>query len=196
MIAAFYAKLGKRERMLVAAACVAVSLVVMDRAVLGPILARMRVLDVEIEVKSQTIKRNLRVLSFWDSIVTEYAKYSSYMDSGEKTREEIIADLLRKVESLANQKSVTIASVTPGDVDDNQIFQEYKTTLECEGQLGNVLSFMNLLEESDFLFQIKSYTLLPKSKGSEVVKCRMDMSRVIVTAEDISGEPVIGALPQ
>ncbi len=194
MIGAFVAKLGKRERTLLAGACAVVALVFMDRAVLGPILARMKVLDSEIEVKSQTIKRNLRVLSFWDSIVKEYTKYSSYMDSGEKTREEIIADLLRKIESLANQKSVTISSVTPGDVEDSQIFQEYKTQLECEGALGNVLAFMSLLEESDFLFQIKTYSLLPKSKGSEVVKCRMEMSRMIITAEDISGEPVIGQL--
>jgi hypothetical protein len=189
MIAEFYGKLSKQERILLLAAAGMIGLVVMDQMVLGPILSRIKVLDAEIGAKTQTIKKSLRILSYRDSILREYGKYNAYFDAGGKTREEIIADLLKKIETLARQKQLTILSVEPGDVKENPVFQEYQTRLNCEGKLGNLLGFMNLLEESDYLFQITEYTLAPKSKGSDILKASMAMSRILMAAEHTGAEP-------
>ena len=63
---------------------------------------------------------------------------------------------------------------------------EYKTTLECSGKLKDILEFMQALEESDYLFQITKYSLTPKAKGSDVMKCSLSMSRIFITAEKVT----------
>ena len=68
-------------------------------------------------------------------------------------------------------------------------FRVYKTSIDCEGKLGNVLSFINLLEQSDYLFQVEGYTMGPKSKGSDITKCTFDIARILITAENIKDLP-------
>lgn len=185
MISDFYSKLGKNEKLLVAVAFLFVSAAVMDRLVLGPILSQLKVLEAEIDSKTQMIQRDMRILSFKESILAEHEKYRDYFDTGNKSKDEIISALLREIETIGQQKSITISNIQPGDVEENPLMEEYKTSLDCAGKLRNILEFMQALEESDYLFQITSYTLAPKSKGSDQMKCTISMGRVFMTAEEI-----------
>ncbi len=179
----FYSKLAKKEKMTMLIAFFFVMLAVMDRLILGPILVEQKTLEGEVAVKLQTIKRSRRIIAFKDSIVKEYSKYKDYLDTGEKSKEEIVSALLREIETIAAEKSITISNIQPGDVHQSPVMDEYETGLECMGKLRNVLEFMQALEESDFLFQITKYSMTPKSKGSDVMKCSISMSRVFITAE-------------
>lgn len=193
MLEKLLSQLTPRGKILLAVTVACVLLMLMDRIVLGPILEQIKQLEVDIEVKKETVKRYRRILSFKSSIIEEYSQYSSYLDSGEKTQEEIVAALLKKMETLAKKQSVTVSNIKPGDVEKSLLYEEYKTGVECEGALSNVLAFMNLLEQSDYLFQIIKYELVPKSKGAEIVKCAMDVSRVLIEAEKI---PDLAPVPE
>ena len=162
-----------------------VLMAVMDRLVLGPVLAQQKLLEGEVTTKLQTIKRSRRIIAFKDSIVKEYEKYHDYLDTGEKSKEEIVSALLREIETIAAQKSITISNIQPGDVHQNPVMDEYETSLECMGKLRNLLEFMQALEESDFLFQITKYLMSPKSKGSDIMKADISMSRIFITAEKV-----------
>lgn len=189
MLEKLLAQLSPRGKILLAVAVACVVMMLMDRIFLGPILDQIKHLEADIEVKKETVKRYRRILSFKSSILEEYSKYSGYLDSGEKTREEIISALLKKIETLAKQQSVTVSNIKPGDVEKSLLYDEYKTGIECEGTLTNMLAFMNFLEQSDYLFQIIKYELVPKSKGAEIVKCSMDVQRTLIEAEKIPGMP-------
>ena len=178
-----YNNLDKKGKILLFVAFGFLLLATMDRMVLGPIFSQINILEAEIQAKKETLSRNLRILSFKDSILREYNKYQNYFDSGEKAQEVIIRDLLQKIENLAKRNQVNISNIQSGEVEENPVFQEFKTTVECNGALGSILRFMNMLEESDFLFQITRYELNPKSKGSDIIKASMDMSRILITAE-------------
>lgn len=161
----------------------------MDRMILGPILSQMKTKDAEIVSKIETVKRDQRVLSFRDSILEEYSKYSTYLDATGKAQEDIIASLLKKIENLAMQQTITIKNIRPGEVEEKPLFQVYKTSIECEGTLNHMLSFMNLLEQSDSLFEITRYNIASKSKGAEIVKSSMDIARTLITVENVGKEP-------
>ncbi|MBU3759975.1 MAG: hypothetical protein FGM27_08635 [Candidatus Omnitrophica bacterium] len=180
------AKFTARERLLFYGASAAVVFVMTDLIVLRPIFSNLELLDAEIKAKSQAIQRDLRILSFKDGIRREYQKYESYLDTGEKTQEEIISSLLRKLESVAKAHDIQIVNVSPGEIEDKPIYKLYKTTLDFEGDLKKVFTFMNDLEESENLFEITRYVLAPKSKTGTVMKCSMDMTRILMTAEDMS----------
>lgn len=182
-IGVFFAKLGKSEKILAAAASAVIFIAIMDGLVLGPILSELKIMDKKITSKAEAIKRDKKITSFRDRIMDEYAKYSNYLDTGEFSQEEIIAALLKKIENLANQQTITVKNIQPGDVEEKPIFQVYKTSIECEGTLTDMLSFMHLLEQSDYLFEITRYSVGPKSKGADIVKCNMDIARTLIGAE-------------
>lgn len=184
-LAKMFSELSPIGKSLFIAAFACLLLAFMDRLILGPILTEMKVMDAEIEAKKETVRRNLRIISFNDKIVDEYHQYRDYLDTGERTQEEIVGDLLRKIELFAKQQSISIINIRPGDVQENPVFHTYRTGLECEGTLKDVLAFMNLLEESDYLFQITKYSMVPKSKNGEIVTVNMDISRILITAEDM-----------
>lgn len=181
----FYKNLSKQERLLFFIALGMISLLLFDRLVIGPILSEMKVLERELAVRDLSISKNLRVLSFRDSIIERYSKVSSYFDPGDRTQQEIIADLLKKIENLARQQNISIANIKTGEMEDRIVLQEYRTNIECEGKLNDVFEFMHLLEQSDSLFQVIQYSLVPKAKGSEEVKCTMTVSRMLIAAEKI-----------
>ena len=181
-----FSKLNPQSRILFIAAAVFVALALMDRLMIGPFTSQMKYMEEESKAQKENIKRSKRVISFREGILEEYSKYSTYLDTGEMTQEEIIAALLKKIETLAGQQSVTVTNVRPGDVADTSNFRIYKTNIDCEGKLVNILSFVNLMEQSDYLFQVERYTMSPKSKGSEITKCTFDIARILITSENIS----------
>lgn len=180
-----YKKFSPRERILFYGTIGAFVLMLTDLLVLGPILSQLSVLDAEIRAKAQSIQRDMRILSFKQSIYKEYHNYETYLDTGEKSQDEIIAGLLRKLETIAAQHTITITNVMPGELEDKPIYKIYKTTLDFEGALKDVVLFMNHLEESDNLFQVGRYQMEPKSKTGTQMKCSMDISRILITAEDM-----------
>ncbi|MCM8774738.1 MAG: hypothetical protein NC930_00040 [Candidatus Omnitrophica bacterium] len=184
----FYSKLSKNGQLLFIIAVISSLMALMDLLVLGPILTHIHSMDLDIADKTAALKRDLRILSFRDGILSEYKKYQSYLDSGEKTQEQIVSALLNKIESFAKEKSVSISDVQPGDMTESSIFQIYKTSLSGEGKLLDVLQFMDMLEESDYLFRVIKFTLTPKSKGADVMKFTLDIERVLVAGEEITLE--------
>ena len=181
-----FLKLNLQNRILFIAASILVALALMDRLMVGPFTSQMKYMEAESKAQKENIKRSKRVVSFREGILEEYSKYSTYLDTGEMTQEEIIAALLKKIETLAGQQSVTVTNVRPGDVEEKSNFHIYKTSIDCEGKLVNVLSFINLLEQSDYLFQVERYAMGPKSKGSDITKCTFDIVRILITGENIS----------
>jgi hypothetical protein len=96
--------------------------------------------------------------------------------------------MLKEIEFLAEQKSITITNLSPGEVEESQIFKEYEINLDGEGRLPDVLGLMQALEESVFLFRVNRYELSRKSKGSDVMKCSMVIKRILVPASDSQAE--------
>jgi len=175
---------ARKVLFIIAVVCIALSL--MDNLMIGPFLSQEQYVNAENKAQKENIKRSKRIISFRERILEEYSQYSVYLDSGEMTQEGIIAALLKKIETLAKQQSVTITSVRPGDVETKPSYSIYKTSIDCEGLLTNVLSFINLLEQSDYLFQVQRYAMGSKSKGSDIIKCTLDISRTLITAENVS----------
>lgn len=182
----FSANLKGPTKVLFFVAVISMSLALMDRLLVGPFLSQEQYLKAENKAQKENIRRSKRIVSFRSRILEEYNQYSSYLDSGEMSQEAIISALLKRIETIAGQQGVTTTGVRPGDVEEKPIYRIYKTSLDCEGKLGNILAFINLLEQSDYLFQVQRYSMGPKSKGSDIIKCTLDIARILITTENVA----------
>ena len=113
-----FSKLSGKSRILFIVAATFVALALMDRLMVGPFTSQMETLAAEGKAQKESLRRSKRVVSFREGILQEYAKYSTYLDTGEMTQEQIIAALLKKIETLATQQSVTVTNTRPGDVEE------------------------------------------------------------------------------
>ena len=184
-LAEFLSKRTKNEKALGGASALLIFIALMHGLVIGPILSKMHLIDADISTSRDEIRRDRRIVSFKTRIFDEYAKSNNYLDSSEKSSEEIIATLLKKIENVAKQQSINVKDIRPGDTEVKPQFQVYKTSLDCEGTLSNLLTFMNTLEQSDYLFQITRYSFTPNSKGADILKASMDFARYLIPAEKI-----------
>jgi hypothetical protein len=184
VLGAFYSKLKPKEKILALAALTVIFVFAMDRIVLGPILSKMSVMDAEIEAMSETIRRNLRIISFGDSISKEHLEYRNYLYPSDRSEEEIIANHLHEIETLGNLQAVKVSNIQSGDTEENPVMRSYQVKIEGEGSLSNILTLMKLLGDSKYLFKITGYKLSPKSKDGSVMKYAMDISRILLTLED------------
>jgi len=158
---------------------------IMQGMVIGPILSKINTIDTDISQSRDEIRRDRRILSFKDRILEEYSRTSSYLDSTDRSAEEIIATLLKKIETSARDHSIMVKDIRPGDTEVKPQFKVYKTSMDCEGTLPNLLALMNTLEQSDYLFQITRYSLEPKSKGADILKATLDIARYLIPAEKL-----------
>ena len=180
-----YKKMTGREKALLYAAITVFIIMITDLLILHPILSHIKVLEGKINAKSQAIQRDMRILSFKESILKEYIRYEKYLDTGVQTQQEIIARLLKKLENIAATHKIKITNVMPGEIEEKPIYKIYKTTLDFEGSLQDTLLFMDELEAAEYLFDILRYSMEPKNKSGQVLKVNMDVTRILINAEDL-----------
>lgn len=188
----FMSQRTKGEKALGFVAAITVFAGLMYGVVIGPIMTRINAIDSDISTNRDEIRRDRRILSFKHRILEEYSKSNSYLDSTQKSSEEIIATLLKKIEGVAKDHSITVKDIRPGETESKPQFKVYKTSMDCEGTLANLLALMNTLEQSDYLFQITRYSFEPKSKGADILKATFDIARYLIPAESLDSSIMEG----
>lgn len=175
---AVFAKLSKKERLILYVVIFIVSLVMLDRLIVSPVLSKMNSLDKEIKKKEAEIKKDLRIVARKDRILAENVKYSSFLDVFE-SKEDQAASSLKEIEDYADKASVYLVDMKPSSVKESGASKKYLINLNCEAQMEQLISFMYNIENSKELLTIERFQVSPKARGSSVAKCNMVISKTI-----------------
>jgi len=173
----YLSRLSKREKIILYAAAIVISLLLLDRLIISPVFNRINFLNAEIRAKEQSVKRNVRILSQKDKIIAESEKYASVL-SHDKTEEEEMTSVMKEVENLASKNSVYLIDMKPSAVKTIGQSKQYIVNLGCEAQMGQLVEFMYGIENSKELLTIEKYQIGPKSKDSSVARCGMSISKI------------------
>jgi len=176
----FYQKLSRREKRILAAVCLVMGLLAVDRLIVDPVFQKLVVLDRQIRDEETTIKKSLHVLLRKQQISEESKQFTIFSVEPENS-EQAMTTLLKEVENIAGQSSVSLLYVKPGASKEDGRTKKYFATLECEAQMAEVAGFFHNIENSTRLLQIEKYSIQPKSKDSSVAKCAVTVSRTILS---------------
>ncbi|MFH0918149.1 MAG: hypothetical protein V1830_03340, partial [Candidatus Omnitrophota bacterium] len=99
MLQVFLGRLSKKDKIIFYLAVLVVSLLVLDRAIVSPVFYKIRSLNKEIQDKQDNIKKNLRILAQKDKILTQSAKYSSFLGDSQASDDEQVTQVLKELES-------------------------------------------------------------------------------------------------
>ena len=177
---AFYARLSKREKMILAGAAAFLGMVFLDRFVVGPVLSKMTSLEEEIRSQETTIKKSLHVLLRKEQIVAEEKLIASYSISSDLPDDKEMTVLLKELEGMANKSAVSLVYVKPGQIEAEGGSKRFLASLECEAEMREIVSFFHAIESSSKLLQIERYEIQQKNKESGTARCTMVVSRTLI----------------
>lgn len=172
-------RFSKRERLILYGALLFVFLMFLDRMVIAPVFQKVESLDEEIRNRESNIRKDMRILAQKDRILSEAAKYATFLGD-RKSEDEEMTSLLKEVEAQADKASVYLADIKPAGSKEVGVSKKYLVTLNCEAQMEQIVNFMYNIENSSKLLAIEKYQITPKSKESSVAKCSLTISRIVM----------------
>lgn len=172
-------RFSKRERHLfigtIAVVCVAMGYII----ILEPLTNRWKALGRQIEQKTVKLNKNLSILQQEKRIKSEFAKYAEHTRSM-GADEEVIATLLKIIESKASGTATRITNIRPKPVKDRGFYKEFSFEVMSESSLEDLLQFVYELQNSKELLKVKRLTLTLKSGQASTLRGVMDIIKVSV----------------
>ena len=178
-ILSFITRLSKRERVIFYATACVVSLVLVDRTILSPILAKVDSLGEAVRAKEETIEQSLLIVNQEERIEGESSRYTSFL-SEPQTEEKAITAFLKELETIAKKSSIYVTDMkSTGKEVDGTIVQHF-AKLNFEAQMEQVFNFFYNVTNFELLIKIEDYQIRPKSEGSSVIVCSISISKTLI----------------
>lgn len=147
--------------------------------VVKPISAKWKQLDDQIAADSLKLEKSERLIGKKDSIKSDYEKAASAVKMAGSGEEEM-AVFLTEIESLANSTGVHLNEVKPLPIKKLDLYKKFYADLELEGEMPQISAFMRQVQVSPHLLAIDKLTLGSKQAGTNILKCRMIISKIAI----------------
>jgi len=161
-------------------AAIFVSLALLDRLFIAPILSHIERLDNEIETERINIIRDQRFLAYKDKIENESNVFSQYLTEEIPEDDVVNANFLSQIEKIATNTKVSLVKSNPSHVEKNDMYNEYVANVDCNGALLDVISFMHRINSTDTLLKITKFNMSPRRGTENEVKASMTIVKLIV----------------
>jgi len=180
LIAKFVNGLSEKERRIFYITALFVTLALLDRLFIGPIMAHIERLDGEIEAEQIGIVRDQRFLAYKDKIEAEASVFNQYVTATVPDDDVVNAAFLSLIEKLATQSKVSLVKSNPSNVNKTDLYNEYFANVDCDGTLENVISFMHSISSTEELLRVMKFNMTPKRGVENQVKASMTVVKLIV----------------
>lgn len=183
VLKAFFSGLSKNEKKILYVACGFLCLAIFDRVVFAPIVNEGAAFEEKIDSQTILIQKNLLILQYKDKILGEDNLYSTFFTKKNLKREELIANFLSEVEELAQASTVALTNINPVNVEEKKGYIQYSLTVECTGNMKDILSFMYGIESAQKPIRVAAYEITPKDRNAYDVNCTMTILKIVVIPE-------------
>ena len=159
---------SRRERLIAAGSVFVLTLLVIDRLVLGPWLKHSVTIRQDIRKLEESIRTQRQLLSRWPVIQAEAAAYAEFLDPKSVGAVDM-ASLLREIESLGAESGVSLGEVKPLASSSNSLYDQLAIEVHCRGSMEQWVHFMYLLQTSKSLLEIERASVEKSNDDPSVV---------------------------
>ena len=161
--------LSRRERLLAMAGMLILSVMALDRGVLGPWLRHTRTIHQEIQRLEAMIRNDRELSRRKPKILGQTQAYQEYL-SLTPSPEPDMASLLREIETLGSRSGVSLGQVKPLEGTTEGLPKSFAIEVEYKGSLQEWVHFVYLLQSSRSLFEVERATVARMQEGSSQVQ--------------------------
>ena len=181
---AFLSGLSKKEKKILYIAAAVVSLAVLDWIIVTPLNKSARAYEDNISTHTELIKKRINILQRKEIIMAEDKAYGSFFTKEDSTREERMAKFVSEVENFGRLANIKIVNVQPMRIEEEDDFNYYLLTIECEGVMKNIGDFFYAVEKSTSPVRIISFQVSPKGRDDYEVRCVLTIVKMIITKRE------------
>jgi len=178
-IVSMVSRLSKRERTILYVTLGVLSIVLLDRVIVSPILVKINNLGEAITDQEEAIEQSLLIVTQEARIKKESGRYAPFL-SKPQAEEKIIAAFLKEVETLAKKSAIYLTDIKPSGQGEEGAAKQYFLKIAFEAQMEQVFNFFYNVTNFEQLIKVEGYQIKSKFGGSSVVTCTMSISKTIV----------------
>ena len=178
----FLKKLSKREIFILSAGGTLILMVIIYDAAVSPILTRLKLLDKEIKIQEEVIKRSIIIVANKDRLVRDETQYGEYLSKSESEEKETNV-FLKEIETLAKETYVYLGNIRATGVRKEAAVRQYFVDIDFECKMPDLITFFYKIENSKSLFKIERFQIKQKSEGSEIATASATISKAIIPKE-------------
>ncbi|MBI4323248.1 MAG: hypothetical protein HY596_03120 [Candidatus Omnitrophica bacterium] len=161
--------LSRRERLLAMAGILVMSVMALDRGVLGPWLRHTRTIHQEVQRLEEMIRNDRELIRRKPRILGQAQAYQEYLRL-DQSSEPDMASLLREIETLGSRSGVSLGQVKPLGETTEEASPTFAIEVEYKGSLQEWVHFVYLLQASRSLFEVERATVARMEEGSSQVQ--------------------------
>lgn len=188
----FFANMTPLRRMLFYTAVFFVIALLFDWLLIGPTLNKRAKLDESIANEEESIKGDIKLLSYKGKIAKEKEMLAPYFTKELPKEEDVMADFLGKLDSFVKESNLTVQKNNRSadqaeeskDSKEPKDYLTYKADLECSGNLEDIAKLIYRIDTSKEFFKILKINLAMKKTGEvEEMKAVMTVAKYIVPSD-------------
>jgi Tfp pilus assembly protein PilO len=179
----FLSGLQPNQRKMLIIVSVVVVLGLFYGLLLRPALYRSGEIDTLITKEENAVRKNSIFLANRDKVVKEAGAFKDYFAKDARSEEEVIAELLKKIELLATQSGVQMSKISPAGQDYQDEYLKYMVSVDCAGTLENLTNFIYTVNNSKDLVKVEKMTIGSNAKSTDTVQASFTISKMIIGAD-------------
>jgi Tfp pilus assembly protein PilO len=158
-----------RERLLAAGVVFVLSVLCLDRLVLGPWWQHGQKVRGEIGRMENALRTHRQLVSRKPIIMAKVEAHSIYLKQATSGPEEV-ASLLREIEQMGKESGIALTEIKPLPHQESESFLQHAFEIYTTGTFRQWVHFVYLLQSSRSMFQIERANVGLKQPGSEMVE--------------------------
>ncbi|MBP6343408.1 MAG: hypothetical protein KA403_05710 [Candidatus Omnitrophica bacterium] len=187
----FFANMTPLRRILFYTAVFFVIALLFDWLLIGPTVAKRAKLDDSIAQEKESIKGDIKMLSYKGKIAKEKEVLSTYFTNDLPKEEDVMADFLGKLDSFVKETGLSVQknnrSADPAEeAKDGKApdYLVYKADLECSGNIEDIAKLIYRIDTSKEFLKILKINLAMKKNGEvEEMRAVMTVAKYIVPSD-------------
>jgi Tfp pilus assembly protein PilO len=173
----FWDNFSQKEKIGLIAGSLFMSFALLDRLMIGPINQKIKQADLQIKQNRRELAVEIHNASQKPALKEAYDKLVP-QEEGKGTDEERIAGMLTAVEDLGRDSGSTLLDIKPQPTKNQGLFKQYSITVEAEGEMEKLVTFLYKVNHSKELLRVENLQLNLKDKEAKVLKASILISKV------------------
>ena len=176
----FIKNLSKRERNIAFATIAVFAAALFYNFIVDPVAKEWQSLNLQISSKTETLKKDLKMLSMEKELDSNYSKFSKYIRSA-KNQDEEVADLLAYLESVSRSDSCLITNIKPIGVKEYAAYKEVLIDITAEADASRFSKFLYDIENSkNMILKVRRLTLTSTMGQAGILRGSFLIGKIIV----------------
>ncbi|UCD14900.1 MAG: hypothetical protein JSV34_04025 [Candidatus Omnitrophota bacterium] len=139
-----------------------------ERFFISGLRSRLTSLNRKVRLAESELRKAMAIQKTKDKIVEDYQRTKPYLEMKAEGDKQIVAQLLKEIESIIRISGGTVVSLNPGErISEANV---YSADFRLEVTFSQLLKFLNAIEESKLLIKLDKISITSKDEKAALLR--------------------------